>query len=87
MDRLGNSDDPQDIARDVAAVGRISAVPALLRLICQNTGMGFAAVARVTDGTWTACAVQDDIRFGLAPGGQLDVQTTPITPEIGRAHV
>lgn len=76
MDRLGNSDDPQDIARDVAAVGRISAVPALLRLICQNTGMGFAAVARVTDGTWTACAVQDDIRFGLAPGGQLDVQTT-----------
>jgi signal transduction histidine kinase len=76
VDRLGNSDDPQDIARDVAAVGRISAVPALLRLICQNTGMGFAAVARVTDGTWTACAVQDDIRFGLAPGGQLDVQTT-----------
>ncbi|MDM0031113.1 GAF domain-containing sensor histidine kinase [Variovorax sp. J22P271] len=76
MDRLGNSDDPQDIARDVAAVGRISAVPSLLRLICQNSGMGFAAVARVTDGTWTACAVQDDIQFGLAPGGQLDVQTT-----------
>ena len=76
MDRLGNSDDPQDIARDVAAVGRISAVPSLLKLICQNTGMGFAAVARVTDGTWTACAVQDDIQFGLAPGGQLDVQTT-----------
>jgi len=76
VDRLGNSDDPQDIARDVAAVGRISAVPSLLKLICQNTGMGFAAVARVTDGTWTACAVQDDIQFGLAPGGQLDVQTT-----------
>ena len=71
-----NSDEPQDIARDVAAVGRIGAVPSLLKLICQNTGMGFAAVARVTDGTWTACAVQDDIQFGLLPGGQLDVQTT-----------
>jgi signal transduction histidine kinase len=69
-------DGAEAIARDVAAVGRISAVPSLLRLICQNTGMGFAAVARVTDGTWTACAVQDDIQFGLKPGGQLEVQTT-----------
>src|ERR1700759_5613513 len=73
---LSNLDDPQRIARDVAAVGRISAVPSLLKLICQNTGMGFAAVARVTDDTWTACAVQDDIQFGLKPGGQLDVHTT-----------
>jgi signal transduction histidine kinase len=70
------TDDPADIARDVAAIARISAVPSLLKLICQNTGMGFAAVARVTDGTWTACAVQDDIQFGLMPGAQLDVHTT-----------
>ena len=54
----------------------MSAVPALLRVICQNTGMGFAAVARVTDGTWTACAVQDDIQFGLKPGAQLELHTT-----------
>jgi signal transduction histidine kinase len=38
--------------------------------------MRFAAVARVTDRTWTACAVHDDINFGLVPGGQLDVATT-----------
>lgn len=70
------TDESQAIARDLAAIARISAVPSLLKLICQNTGMGFAAVARVTDGTWTACAVQDDIQFGLMPGGQLDVHTT-----------
>jgi GAF domain-containing protein len=70
------TDDPQEIAQDIAAIARIDAIPSLLRLICQNTGMGFAAVARVTDGTWTACAVQDDIQFGLKPGGQLDVHTT-----------
>ncbi|QSI34433.1 GAF domain-containing protein [Variovorax sp. RKNM96] len=58
------------------AVGRISAVPSLLKIICQNTGMGFAAVARVTDGTWTACAVEDTIQFGLQPGGQLEVGST-----------
>lgn len=69
-------DSPAEIARDVAAISRMSAVPALLRVICQNTGMGFAAVARVTDGTWTACAVQDDIQFGLKPGGQLELHTT-----------
>lgn len=69
-------DSPESIARDIAAVGRIQAVPSLLRIICQNTGMGFAAVARVTDGTWTACVVQDDIGFGLQPGGQLQLDTT-----------
>lgn len=70
------TDNPADIARDVALVGRIQVVPSLLKIICQHTGMGFAAVARVTDGTWTACAVQDDIAFGLLPGGQLEVTTT-----------
>ncbi|QHI97676.1 sensor histidine kinase [Xylophilus rhododendri] len=70
------TDDPAEIARDVAAVGRIGAVPTLLKIICQNTGMRFAAVARVTAGTWTACAVQDDIAFGLKPGGQLEVNST-----------
>jgi signal transduction histidine kinase len=69
-------DTEEAIARDVAAIGRISAVPSLLKVICQNTGMGFAAVARVTDGTWTACAVEDTIQFGLKPGGQLRVETT-----------
>lgn len=70
------TDSPQAIARDIAAVNRISAVPALLKLICQNTGMGFAAVARVTEGAWTACAVQDDVQVGLKVGAQLDVKTT-----------
>ncbi len=69
-------DTAEEIARDVAAVGRIDAVPTLLKVLCDMTGMGFAAVARVTDGTWTACAVQDNIAFGLKPGGQLDVGTT-----------
>ncbi|MGV7245448.1 GAF domain-containing sensor histidine kinase [Caballeronia sp. M23-90] len=70
------SDRDEDIARDVAAVARIGAVPSMLSVICKNTGLGFAAVARVTEGTWTACAVHDTIQFGLVAGGQLDVHTT-----------
>jgi signal transduction histidine kinase len=69
-------DDPQALARDVADIARIQAVAGILEIVCQMTGMGFAAVARVTDGTWTACAVRDLIGFGLQPGGQLGVETT-----------
>ena len=38
--------------------------------------MGFAAVARVTEGRWIACSVKDTIAFGLQPGGELNVGTT-----------
>ena len=69
-------DDPASIAADVARIGALSSVPSMLKILCQSTGMGFAAVARVTAGTWTACAVEDRISFGLAPGGQLPVATT-----------
>ena len=65
-----------DIAREVATVAHLSAIPGMLQLLCETTAMGFAAVARVTDKTWVACAVLDAIDFGLKPGGQLDVNTT-----------
>lgn len=38
--------------------------------------MGFAAVARVTETTWLACAVRDEINFGLKAGGELKLETT-----------
>jgi hypothetical protein len=38
--------------------------------------MGFAAVARVTRDRWVACAVRDEIAFGLKPGGELQIKTT-----------
>ncbi|MDB5849950.1 MAG: histidine kinase [Rhodoferax sp.] len=75
-DRFRLEDSPLEIARDIATSSGISSVSAILRIICDMTGMGFGAVARVTDGTWTACAVQDTINFGLQVGGQLPVHTT-----------
>ena len=64
------------IAQDIAAISRIDAVPRLLKVICETTGMGFAAVARVTDKQWVACAVEDRVSFGLTPGGELPVAST-----------
>jgi signal transduction histidine kinase len=73
----------------VALIGRLEVVPTILEAMAELTGMRFAAVARVTATTWTACAVRDRIEFGLAPGGELELGTT-ICDEIrqhGRAVI
>jgi len=67
---------PDDLKADISAIGRIDAVSTILDVVCRTTGMGFAAVARVTDRHWIACAVRDNISFGLKPGGELEVETT-----------
>ena len=63
-------------ADDLEAISRIEAIPNILEVVCRTTGMGFAAVARVTKDRWIACAVRDEIEFGLQPGGELKVETT-----------
>lgn len=65
-----------DFQSDIDAIDRIPAIPAILEVICRTTGMGFAAVARVTEQRWVCCAVRDEIAFGLIPGGELKVETT-----------
>ncbi|GLS58391.1 PAS domain-containing protein [Methylobacterium haplocladii] len=67
---------PHDLQSDISAIESIEAVPSILEVVCRTTGMGFAAVARVTEDRWVACAVKDDIAFGLKPGGELKVETT-----------
>jgi hypothetical protein len=63
---------PHLIAADVAAISRISAVPSILEVGAEATGMRYAVIARVTQETWVACAVLDRIEFGLGVGGELD---------------
>lgn len=70
---------------DVALISRIQAVPAMLRVVCETTGLRFAAVARVTDTHWMACAVDDRLGFGLAPGDELALHTT-LCDELRDSH-
>jgi GAF domain-containing protein len=56
-----------DFADDIAAVQHIPEVEGILESMCRITGMGFAAVARVTE---------DQIEFGLKPGDELKIKTT-----------
>lgn len=64
------------ILKDIEAINRIPAIANILEVVCLTTGMGFSAVARVTEESWVACAVKDQINFGLLPGGELKLETT-----------
>ena len=67
-----------DSARDLRAIARLDAVPALLDVLCDATGMGCAAVARLTDVRWMVYAVKDDIGIGLRPGDTFDLHSALI---------
>ncbi len=70
---------------DIAAVARIGAVPTILRVVSEVTGLRLALVARVTRESWIACAVLDRMEFGLGVGDQLDVATT-LCSEVRDSH-
>src|ERR1700709_980726 len=63
--------DIHDFQADIGVVNQIAVLPTILEFVSKTTGMGFAAVARVTEDRWIACSVRDEILFGLEPGGGL----------------
>ncbi len=62
--------------RDIDIVSQIPAIPTILEVICKTTGMGVAAVARVTEERWVACEVLDTVGFGLKRRDELRIETT-----------
>lgn len=57
-------------------MGDDPAIRSILDEVCRLTGMGFAAVARVTEDRWIACQVLDKIEFGMDPGNELEIKKT-----------
>ena len=76
---------PSDLSHDISTIAKVEAVPLILNMVKHVTGMRFAAIARVTETRWVACAVDDSIDFGLMPGGELVLETT-ICHEIRQHH-
>jgi len=64
------------VVTHVRAIQAISAVPQILETVAAMTGLGFVAIAHVTESSWTTCAVWDRLGFGLKVGDGLDVGTT-----------
>jgi hypothetical protein len=70
------TDDPGSIDVDTLMFQRLPVVQTALRVLSRTTGLRIALVARVTNDSWTACAVLDEADFGLNPGDQLELNTT-----------
>ena len=64
-------DNSEDTARAIAALARINAVPTLLKVVSEITGMRFSMVARVAGTAWTALAIRDGLCLGFEPGERL----------------
>ena len=67
---------PPDLARDVELVRSLPVARTVLEACRRATGMGFAAIARITRTHWVACDVDDGLDFGLVPGSVLPVHAT-----------
>lgn len=67
---------PDTLHDGAVAAGRLPGIDTVLTEVCRLTGMGFAAVARVTEHRWIACMVHDGIDFGMTAGDELAVRTT-----------
>lgn len=61
---------------DISAIRTIDAIPHIMEMLADITGLRFICVARVTQQEWTMCSVLDRVEFNLKPGDQLDIQTT-----------
>ncbi|MDU4058201.1 MAG: GAF domain-containing protein [Pseudomonas oryzihabitans] len=67
---------PSSTVESVELLTSLDSVAALLRVVCDISGLGVATVAEVTEQRWIACAVEDRIAFGLQPGAELDLEST-----------
>lgn len=64
------------VDQDIRAVQALTAVPTIMQVIAQTTGLRWICVSRVTDDAWTMCAVRDELGFGLAPGDEIAIANT-----------
>ena len=67
---------PPDGLDPLTSVAALADVSSILEVCLRATGMRYAVVAHVSADRWLACAVQDEVEFGLPVGGELPIKTT-----------
>lgn len=65
-----------DFQDDIATLTQSDLVGTILETVMLATNMRFAGVARVTADRWVACRTVDEIDFGLAPGDEIQIEST-----------
>ncbi|WP_018982277.1 GAF domain-containing sensor histidine kinase [Salinimonas chungwhensis] len=64
------------VDKDLQTIQSIDAVPHIMSMLADTTGLRFICVARVTESYWKSCAVLDKVSFDLKPGDELDIKAT-----------
>ncbi|MEH3087421.1 MAG: HAMP domain-containing sensor histidine kinase [Xylophilus ampelinus] len=77
---------PDSVRSAIALFDAMPSLPAILKLLRDQTGMGFVGIARVTPERWVTCAVLDDAGLGLKVGDELDVNTTLCRAQLEGPH-
>lgn len=67
---------PSSAVESIELLASLESVAALLKVVCDVSGLNVATVAEVTEQRWVACAVEDRIAYGLQPGVELDLEST-----------
>lgn len=65
-----------DFQADITMLANSRVIGTILETIMLATNMRFAAVARVTKDRWVACRTIDEVKFGLAAGDEIEIQST-----------
>jgi len=66
----------EKLQNDLNTLSRIEAVKMILKTLSDLTEMRVSLVARITEDSWTACAVYDAANFGIKSGDELELSTT-----------
>ncbi|MBU2961829.1 GAF domain-containing sensor histidine kinase [Citreicella sp. C3M06] len=65
-----------DFQSDIERLSASDLVGTILETVMLATNMRFAGVARVTADRWVACRTVDEIRFGIAEGDEIAIEST-----------
>lgn len=61
---------------EISLISEVEALSNVLGLATRLTGMRFAAISHFTEAHWIACAVHDELHFGISVGDVLDIEKT-----------
>lgn len=65
-----------DFQADIERLAESEFVTTILETVMLATNMRFAGVARVTADRWVACRTIDEVKFGLAEGDEIPIDST-----------
>lgn len=65
-----------DFQSDIERLAGSDLVTTILETVMLATNMRFAGVARVTADRWVACRTIDDVKFGIAEGDEIAIDST-----------